>query len=119
MKTLTGRITCSVEGKTINPNAKIEIQIRDVSIMDRASKLLHGIELTGKTEFPIDFKMEFDDTKIRENPHFDFALSVRIETDGKLDYITDTRFDVTKGRGSGVVLDHIDLFVIPVVPYNP
>ena len=116
MKTLRGKVTCSVENSAINPNAKINVEIRDVSLMDAPSVLLAKTELTGKTSFPFEFTIEYDETPMVEKPHHSFSVSVGIRTGDKLDYINDTNFSLI---GHDLKpLDSIEMFVIPVKPYR-
>lgn len=120
MKTLTGRVEIHTlphskgtkESYKINPEAKIQIQIRDVSLMDAPSKLIASTELTGVTTFPFDFSLTYDETPLVGKPPNFFGLSIRIETNGRLDFITDTRFNVIGNDGN--LLQHMDLFVVPV-----
>lgn len=122
MKTLKGKVVCQKIGTDveihpeINPKSIITVQISDVSLMDAPSRKIASTELKGLTSFPFEFALTFDDAKIRENPYNSFAVSIRIEADGQLDFINDTRFEATKGPGE--LLDHIDMFVIPVVKFK-
>ena len=69
-----------------------EIQIQDVSIADAPAKVIAKTTIKDLKEFPIKFEIEYDPTLIKDNA--DIAVSVRINTKGKLEYINDTKIAV-------------------------
>ena len=79
-------------------NQQLTINIRDVSIMDRSSKLIAEkvINLTNPWQFPLNYDIEFDASEIIHSPGRSYAISARITkvNDGKLSFITDERNDI-------------------------
>ena len=115
MKTLKGQVTCTVENSIIKPDAVIVVEIRDVSLACAPSKLHASAKITGKTSFPFEYSIDFDEEPILKAPPQFYAISIGIRSD-KLDYVTDTMFNVSEENGQ--ILDRKDLFIIPVVPYE-
>lgn len=76
----------------ISVGAKITIQLNDVSLMDVSSITLGKQELTGITHFPIPFKITYNPKDIKKG--MSYSVSARIEKDGKLLFINDTRIPV-------------------------
>jgi putative lipoprotein len=68
------------------------IRIQDVSLADAPAKTIGEKKISDLKSFPIMFEVEYDPAEIKDG--HTYALSVRIETKGKLDYINDTRIPV-------------------------
>jgi len=85
---LMGQITCPDAAK-FEPKTVAKIVLADVSIADADAKVIAEIELSKLTTFPISFELPYDPKKIQ--PGLMYAIQVRIETEGRLDYINDTR----------------------------
>lgn len=116
MKKLTGRVTCSKgNDHVINENAIVTVDLVDCSIPCAPSKTLASIDLKARS-FPFDFELEYDEQPILAKMGGYYSIQVRINTDGKLNYVTDTRFLLTDDMHYRLY-DHIDMYVIPVVSY--
>jgi uncharacterized lipoprotein YbaY len=70
----------------------VSVKLQDVSLMDAPAITLGEFKLTGPTKFPIPFQITYDPAALKKG--VDFAIGVRIETNGKLNYINDTRISV-------------------------
>ncbi|OAN18553.1 lipoprotein-related protein [Photobacterium jeanii] len=71
------------------PNAKVTVTLADVSKMDVAAEVLsQQAQLTEGKQVPFTFKLGYKTSDIIEN--HTYAVSARIEVDGKLMFITDT-----------------------------
>lgn len=114
MKTLKGKVTCSVPDSQINPNAIISVEIRDVSRACAPSKLMASTQLTNQTKFPLEFSIEYDETPILELPSHCFSVSAYIRTGEQLDYCTDTRFSVLNENSQPK--EYAELRVVPANP---
>lgn len=81
------------ERSALPPNAVVQVQLADVSRADAAAVVLgeQTIELKGK-QVPIPFEINYDPQKI--DPRFTYAVSARITVDGKLWFISTTRYSV-------------------------
>ncbi len=83
-----------LDRRAISPDARLEINLRDISLADAPSTLILGqaIQLDGR-QLPRSFQMPLlpDDLK----PGRRYALSARVYEAGKLTYSTDTVFPVT------------------------
>jgi putative lipoprotein len=88
---LTGKVECKDKAE-FTPDTVCEIQIQDVSIADTPAKVIAKVTIKDLKDFPIPFEIEYDPALIK--PNAEIALSVRISTKGKLDYVNDTRIAV-------------------------
>lgn len=118
MRKLTGRVVCKTrDGKdlerAINKDAKIQVRLIDCSRCGAPSIDLAGIDLTNVTTFPFTFEITYDETPITKFFGGNYAVSIRIETNGKLDFINDTRFEIND-KQKNIILDHVDMHVIPI-----
>ncbi|WP_413110600.1 YbaY family lipoprotein [Thaumasiovibrio sp. DFM-14] len=91
-----GEITGTVnyrERVILPENAKITVSLQDVSIMDVKAELIsqHAFIAQGQ-QVPLSFSLTFDNDVIEEGRRY--ALSARIEHDGKLLFITDRHYGV-------------------------
>ncbi|PQV65429.1 putative lipoprotein YbaY [Abditibacterium utsteinense] len=80
--------------RAISPDARIELNLRDVSLADAPSTLILGqdIQLDGK-QLPQSFEMALAPDDLR--PRRRYALSAKVFEAGKLTYITDTLIEVS------------------------
>ncbi len=113
-RTLTGTVTCKSAEAQLEPGSVAEVQVVDVSRACGRATVLGEVTINNPDKFPFSFQVEYNDGPIKEmNYGGSFAVGVRIERDGKLDFINDTRFEINKASEKSV-LDHIDMFVIKV-----
>ena len=106
--TVEGSVTY-LQRIAVPPGAKLLVELRDVSLMDVASKLIaaQDYELTA---VPQDYSLTFLDSQILETNSY--AVSARITLDGELLFVTDTTYPVLT-RGAG---DKADMIVKMVSP---
>ena len=93
--TLTGKVTYTGPAK-INPNSIATIAIEDASIADVSAIVLATQRIENPTHFPIAFALKYDPKKINPHNHF-YGLRVRIENNGQLAFINDTRIGIITG----------------------
>lgn len=95
----TAKGKAAVTGNIIGPEGVLEpglvvkVQLLDVSLQDVAAKVLGEQTLRDPKQFPIPFAVAYDPTKVSTTGLM-YAIGVRIEQDGKLRYINDTRISV-------------------------
>jgi putative lipoprotein len=68
------------------------VMLQDVSLADAPATKVSEQTIKDLKKFPIAFEIEYDPSVIQ--PRRTYALLVRIETKGRLDYINDTRVEV-------------------------
>ena len=68
------------------------VTLQDVSLADAPAKKVGERVIKGLKKFPIPFEVDYDPTAIVKG--HTYAVQVRIETKGRLDYINDTRVEV-------------------------
>jgi len=71
------------------PNAVLEVQLADVSLADAPAKVIASTRVEPAGQVPIPFTLAFDPAEVEDRATY--ALSARIEADGDLWFITDTR----------------------------
>lgn len=99
--TLTGKIECKDKAE-FTADTVCEIQIQDVSLADAPAKVIAKKTLKDLKQFPIAFEIEYDPDLVK--PNADVALSIRITTKDKLEYVNDTRIAIlTRGKPSKAV----------------
>ncbi|KQZ96486.1 hypothetical protein ASD64_16840 [Mesorhizobium sp. Root157] len=74
------------------PNAKVTVQLADVSLADAPAAIIGEQEISPAGQVPIKFQIKFDPSVIRSN--MTYALQARISVDNQLWFITDTRHQV-------------------------
>nr|WP_086940705.1 YbaY family lipoprotein [Thaumasiovibrio occultus] len=91
-----GQVTGEVmyrERIALPDDAKITVSLQDVSKMDVAAEVIsQHVFLSRGEQVPLSYALSFDRDKIR--PNHTYAVSARIEVDGKLWFITDTQYRV-------------------------
>ena len=96
---IKGKITCAAATE-IPQGAKLTLSLVDVSRADAAAITLAKVELAELKTFPISYELPFDPAKLTHKvPNF-YALSARIEKEGKLLFINDTRIEVLDDAGN-------------------
>jgi uncharacterized lipoprotein YbaY len=106
-KFITGKIT-HVGSNTIDKNSQVEVSLRDVSLMDVASKLIASTTISDAKTFPISYKLKYNPSLI--TPHNTYALSARITgPDNKLLFINDVQ---TRVQFTGSTSPTVDVAVI-------
>ena len=99
------------ERLALTPDAKLLVELRDVSLADASSKLIARQTISEPGQVPIAFKVEYnrDDIQSRNT----YAVSARIiESDGRLAFTNDTAYDViTRGNPS-----RVDMVLVLVQP---
>jgi putative lipoprotein len=106
-KYITGKIT-HAQPNHIDANAKIEVALRDISLMDTASKLISSTTITDAKTFPVSYKLKYNPSDIK--PHHTYSVSVSINgPGGKLLFINDVQ---TLAKLTGSASTVIDVAVI-------
>lgn len=96
---IKGKITCAATTE-IPQGAKLTLALQDVSRADAAAITLAKVELADLKTFPISYELPFDPAKLPHKvPNF-YALSARIEKEGKLLFINDTRIEILDEAGN-------------------
>ncbi|CAH0525298.1 YbaY family lipoprotein [Vibrio hippocampi] len=92
MKSVTGTVAYR-ERIALPPNAVVTIKLLDVSKQDVAADVVaEQTFTTDGAQVPFDFELSYDTTDIQ--PKHTYSVSARIEVDGKLRFISDTRYAV-------------------------
>jgi len=88
-KYITGKITHN-QPNNIDTNAKVEVTLRDVSLIDTASTLISSTTINDAKTFPVSYTLKYNPSDIK--PHYTYAVSVQINgPDGKLLFINDVQ----------------------------
>ena len=99
------------ERLALTPEARLEVQLRDTSLMDAAAPLVAEQVIVNPGQVPINFKVEYngDDIDSRNT----YSIQARItEGDGRLAFINDTAYDVIT-RGNPREVDMVLVMVQP------
>lgn len=109
-KFITGKVTYPGAAK-IDGNVQVEVELRDVSLMDAPSKLIASTKISNPKTFPISYKLSYNPSDIK--PGLTYAVSARITGAGtKLLYLNDVRKTVTFTQTASTTID------IPVIQGN-
>jgi len=91
-KFITGKIT-HIGSSSIDKNSQVEVSLRDVSLMDVASKLIASTTVSNAKTFPISYQLKYNPSDIK--PHQTYAIFARITgPDSKLVFINDVQTHV-------------------------
>jgi len=91
-KSINGKIT-HIGSSNIDENSHVEVSLRDISLMDVASKLIASTTISNAKTFPISYQLKYNPSDIK--PHHTYAVSVRITgPDSKLLFINDVQTKV-------------------------
>ena len=114
MRKISGNVTSS--GKQEIPKGAVAvISVVDCGRMDAPSITLGKVELKDPKQFPLHYELEYDDSFLRAQQfHGQYAIQARIETNGQLNFINDTRFNIVSDHQTKKVLDKLDFHVISV-----
>lgn len=97
---LTGSVTY-LERMALPAGAVVRVELRDVSRADASAALVASQEIRPTSQVPIPFELRYDPARI--DPRFTYAVSARIEVDGRLWWISDTAHPVlTRGAPDSV-----------------
>ena len=94
-KAKKGKVSGTIEFKgeaRFEADTVARVTLQDVSLADAPAKKVGEQVIKGLKKFPIPFEVAYDPAAI-EKRHT-YAVQVRIETKGRLDYINDTRVEV-------------------------
>jgi len=102
---VTGTISYR-ERIALPPDAVVLVQLRDVSLMDVAAKLISEQTIKPEHSVPIPFALPYDAKDIDERMTYSVFASIR--SGGRLLFITDRSYQVlTRGKS-----DHIELILV-------
>lgn len=103
---LSGTVTYQ-EPITLSPDAMLTVELADVSRQDTHAKVLAEQIISNPGRPPIPFKLSYDPDAIV--PNHSYAVQARIEWEGRLVFINDTRHCViTRGCPTS-----LDVVVVP------
>ncbi len=102
-RSITGKVT-HVGSNKIDKNARIEVALRDISLMDTAAKLIASSTLSNAITFPVSYQLIYNPSDIKA--HQTYAISVRITSPGgKLLFINDVQTRVNFIGSTSPVVD--------------
>jgi uncharacterized lipoprotein YbaY len=106
---VTGTVTY-LQRIALPPDAVITVQLADVSKQDVAAEVISTQTIeSGGNQVPFPYTLPYDPARIVEG--FDYAVSARIESGGKLLFISTQRYAViTKGNPT----ENVEVIVQPV-----
>jgi putative lipoprotein len=91
-KFISGKIT-HIGSSNIDTNSQVEVSLRDISLMDVASKLIASTTIYNAKTFPISYQLKYNPSDIK--PHQTYAIFARITgPDSKLLFINDVHTQV-------------------------
>ena len=104
---VTGSVTYR-ERIMLAPPARVTVTLADTSLMDAPAKVVATQVIEGKTAPPFAFALDYDPAKIV--PNHTYTVSARIESAGRLRFITDTHTPViTNGAPT-----HVEMVAVGV-----
>lgn len=93
------------------PPGVVTVTLADTSLMDAPAKVIATQVIEGATAPPFNFALDYDPAKIV--PNHTYTVSARIETGGKLRFITDTHTPVITNDAP----THVEMIAVGV-PQN-
>lgn len=109
---VTGSVTYR-ERIMLNPPARVTVTLADVSLMDAPMKVITSQTIDGVQSGPVSFQLNYDPRQII--PNHDYAVSASFQSEGRLRFITDTRYSViTKGAPT-----HVDMIAVAAPTPTP
>ena len=99
--TVEGTVTYR-ERIALTPDARLVIELRDVSLADAPAPLISSMTIVGPGQVPIHFRLNYDEAEI--DPRSTYSVSATIfESDGRMAFTNDTAYEViTRGNPSRV-----------------
>ena len=95
----------------LSPDAKLVVEIRDVSYADAAAPLIARQSISDPRQVPIEFKVGYNRDDIDSRNTYSVSVEI-IETDGRLAFVNDTAHEViTRGNPNNV-----DMVLVLVQP---
>ena len=99
------------ERLALSPEAKLVVELRDVSYQDAAAPLIARQTISDPGQVPIKFKVEYNRDDIDSRNTYSVSADI-IESDGRLAFTNDTAYEViTRGNPSKV-----DMLLVLVQP---
>lgn len=95
----------------LTPDAKLIIELRDVSLADAPAPLISSMTISDPGQVPIHFRLEYNKADIA--PRSTYSVSATIfESDGRMAFINDTAYEViTRGNPN-----RVDMRLVMVQP---
>ena len=107
---VTGSVTYR-ERVALTPGARLEVELRDVSLADAAAPLIARQVISDPGQVPIEFQVGYNRDDISSRNLYSVTARI-IEADGRLAFINDTAYEViTRGRPTNV-----DMVLVLVEP---
>lgn len=108
MKTIDGEVF-KLDRRALAPNARVIVELRDVSLMDARSPLVASQTLTlDEKQLPVAFRLQVPAEKLQVRRSY--AISARVYEGDRLSYLNDTRFPVDAQKAEQT----IRIRVVPV-----
>ena len=112
MRKISGKITCNTT-QDIQEGSIVTVQVSDTTRACAPAIPLGNKTIENQRKFPIEFEVEYDDSFLKNPTGYDYSISARIEQNGKLKFINDTRF-IIMDQETNMPKESIDFFVIEV-----
>ena len=95
----------------LTPDAKLIIELRDVSLADAPAPLISSMTISDPGHVPVHFRLEYNKADIA--PRSTYSVSATIfESDGRMAFTNDTAYEViTRGNP-----DRVDMLLVMVQP---
>ena len=106
------KITCNTT-QDIPEGSIVTVQVSDTTRACAPAIPLGKKTIENQKKFPIEFEVEYDDSFLKNPTGFHYTISARIEQNGKLKFINDTRF-IIMDVDTMIPKESIDFFVIEV-----
>ena len=111
MKTIEGEINFSGD-KQIPENSIVEVNLLDVSIVDRASIILAHQFIKNPEKFPIKYTLSYDGKPFEKGVDGRYGLSVSIKTDNQLNYLTTSFHSIVDDQNE--LLENLNINIIKI-----
>jgi putative lipoprotein len=112
MRKISGNITCNTT-QDIPEGCIVLVQVSDTTRACAPAIPLGKKTIENPKKFPIQFEVEYDDSFLSNPMGYDYSISARIEQNGQLKFINDTRF-IIMDTETQKAKDSIDFFVIEI-----
>jgi len=95
----------------LTPDARLVIELRDVSLADAPAPLISSMTIVGPGQVPIHFRLNYDEAEIDHRRTYSVSATI-FESDGRMAFTNDTAYEViTRGNPS-----RVDMGLVMVQP---
>lgn len=86
----------------LTPDARLVIELRDVSLADAPAPLISSMTIVGPGQVPIHFRLNYDEAEIDHRRTYSVSATI-FESDGRMAFTNDTAYEViTRGNPNRV-----------------